>query len=149
MNRFLAGLGAGFIATVVLSAIMVAKTMMGVMPQLDVIAMLAAMMGGSAAIAWLAHFMIGTLAWGGGFSLLYKELPGGSAVGRGVVFGLLAWLAMMVVVMPIAGAGFFGLAIGLAAPMMTAMLHIVFGAVMGAVFARSTAGNAALAESRA
>ena len=49
MNNIKVGLGAGFVATVVLSLMMVAKGMMGVMPELDVIAMLSAMMG-----AWRA-----------------------------------------------------------------------------------------------
>ena len=41
---------------------------------------------------------------------------------------------MMVMVMPMAGAGLFGMAFGVMAPMMTLVLHIVFGAVLGAVY---------------
>lgn len=44
MQKIVAGLVAGFIATVVLSVMMVAKSMMGIMPELDVIAMLSTMM---------------------------------------------------------------------------------------------------------
>lgn len=134
MNNIKAGLVAGFSATVVLSAMMVGKSMMGVMPELDVIHMLGAMMGVSALVGWLAHFMIGTLAWGGGFAVLYGLIPGSGAVQKGIVFGIAAWLGMMVMVMPMAGAGLFGMAFGLMAPIMTLVLHIVFGAVLGAVY---------------
>ncbi len=134
MNNIKAGLVAGFSATVVLSAMMVGKSMMGVMPELDVIHMLSGMMGAPAVVGWLAHFMIGTLAWGGGFAVLYGLIPGSGAVTKGILFGIAAWLGMMVMVMPMAGAGLFGMAFGIMAPMMTLILHIVFGAVLGAVY---------------
>ncbi|OIP85640.1 MAG: hypothetical protein AUK37_04075 [Rhodobacterales bacterium CG2_30_65_12] len=145
MKHITSGLAAGFVATVVLSAMMVAKSMMGVMPELDVIVMLSAMMGAPAIVGWLAHFMIGTLAWGGGFALLYDVIPGSGATAKGVAFGIAAWLAMMIMVMPMAGAGFFGMALGLMAPMMTLVLHIIFGAVLGVTFHALTAGRNATA----
>lgn len=138
MTNIKAGLMAGFIATVVLSVLMIAKTMMGVMPGLDVISMLSAMMGTPPAMGWIAHFMIGTIAWGGGFALLYGFIPGGSAVIKGIVFGVIAWLGMMILVMPMAGAGLFGMTFGMMAPVMTLVLHVIFGAVLGAVYARAT-----------
>ncbi len=134
MSNIKAGLVAGFSATVVLSAMMVGKSMMGVMPELDVIHMLGAMMGVSALFGWIVHFMIGTLAWGGGFAVLYQAIPGSGAVQKGILFGVAAWAGMMVMVMPMAGAGLFGMAFGIMAPMMTLVLHIVFGAVLGAVY---------------
>ncbi|OYX45050.1 MAG: hypothetical protein B7Z02_03150 [Rhodobacterales bacterium 32-67-9] len=144
MNKFVAGAVAGFAATVVLSVMMVAKGMMGVMPELDVIAMLSAMMGAPALMGWIGHFMIGTLAWGIGFAVLYGMIPGGTAVIKGVVFGVAAWLGMMIMVMPMAGAGLFGMAMGVMAPMMTLVLHVIFGAVLGAVFHALTAAKPAL-----
>lgn len=134
MQNVLAGLLAGFVATVVLSAMMMAKTMMGVMPELDVIEMLSAMMGAPALMGWVGHFMIGTLAWGGGFAVLYGLIPGSGAVQKGIIFGIAAWLGMMIVVMPMAGAGLFGMAFGIMAPMMTLVLHIIFGAVLGVAY---------------
>lgn len=107
---------------------------MGIMPQLDVIGMLGTMMGSSPMTAWLGHFMIGTLAWGGDFAVLYGLIPGGTALAKGIAFGIAAWLGMMVTVMPMAGVGFFGMGFGIMAPMMTLVLHVIFGAVLGAVF---------------
>jgi len=134
MTNLKNGFLAGFIATAVLSVMMVAKSMMGVMSELDVVAMLSMMMGAPLIVGWLAHFMIGTLAWGGGFAVLYNAIPGGSAIVKGIVFGVAAWLAMMIMVMPMAGAGLFGMNFGVMAPMMTLVLHIIFGAVLGGVY---------------
>jgi hypothetical protein len=61
-------------------------------------------------------------------------IPGSGAVLKGVLFGIAAWLGMMIMVMPMAGAGLFGMAFGIMAPMMTLVLHIIFGAVLGAVY---------------
>lgn len=108
------------------------------MPELDVTAMLSATMGAPAPMGWIGHFMIGTIAWGGGFALLCGVIPGPGAVTKGILFGIAAWLGMMVMVMPMAGAGLFGMGFGIMAPMMTLVLHILFGAVLGAVYQAQT-----------
>lgn len=141
MGTYARSMVAGFVATVVLSLLMMMKSRMGIMPELDVISMLGKMsqdmMGmGGAAVGWILHFMIGTVAWGILFALLYSILPGAGSVVKGISFGVLAWLIMMIGPMPMAGAGLFGLNFGIMAPIMTLMLHIIFGAVMGWVFAR-------------
>ena len=130
------GMLAGFAATAVLSALMVMKSMMGVMPELDVIKMLSSMMGMPATSGWAAHFMIGTVLWGGMFAVFNSGIPGSSQIAKGGVLGLAAWLMMMLAVMPMAGQGLFGLNPGMVAPVMTAMLHVIFGAVMGLVYAQ-------------
>ena len=43
---------------------------------------------------------------------------------------------MMIVIMPMAGAGLFGMNMGVMAPVMTLMLHVIFGAVLGLVYGR-------------
>lgn len=129
---------AGFVATLVLSALMIMKSIMGVMPRLDIASMLADMMGmpGQIAMGWLAHFMIGTVGYGLVFAAIYKSIPGTSAVMRGIVLAVAGWLVMMIVIMPMAGMGLFAMTIGMMAPMMTAVLHIVFGAILGWMFAK-------------
>jgi uncharacterized membrane protein YagU involved in acid resistance len=134
MNNIVKGFVAGFAATVVLSGLMLLKSAMGLMPQLDVIAMLSRMMGTGPTLGWLAHFMIGTIAWGGLFAVIEPRLPGGSLWVKGIVFGIGAWLVMMIAVMPMAGAGFFGMNLGMAAPVMTLMLHVIFGVVLGGAY---------------
>jgi uncharacterized membrane protein YagU involved in acid resistance len=102
---------------------------MGVMPGLDVVKMLAAMMGAGLAVGWAAHFMIG-IGYGIIFSWTENLLPGNATV-KGMILGTLAWLMMMVAVMPMAGAGMFGLNMGVMAPVATLILHLIFGAVLG------------------
>lgn len=128
------GMIAGFVATVVLSALMLMKSAMGLMPELDIAQMLGGMLGGGPGVGWIAHFLIGTVIWGILFAYLDPQLPGGSHWLRGVVFGMGAWILMMIAVMPMAGAGLFGMKLGIMAPIMTAMLHAIYGAVLGGTF---------------
>jgi len=141
MNTYLRAMAAGFIATAVLSMLMFFKSMMGIMPGLDVVHMLSGMaharmgMPNTPMVGWLIHFMIGTVVWGVLFTLLYTYLPGKSPLVKALVFSVLAWLLMMLIPLPMAGAGLFGMKMGLMAPMMTLMLHLIWGAVFGVTFA--------------
>lgn len=128
------GFVAGFAGSAVLAVVFVMKSAMGIMPQMDIIMMLSAMMGMGAVMGWIAHFAIGTLAWGGLFALANAQIPGGSQIGKGIVLGLAAWGVMMVMVMPMAGGGMFGLRFGMMGAAMPLILHIIFGAVLGYVY---------------
>jgi len=134
MTHLTSGLLAEFVATAVLSVLMVGKSMMGIMPELDVIAMLSDMMRAPLAAGWIVHFVIGTIFWGGGFAILYDKIPSASAVKKCIVFGIVAWLLMMILIMPMADARLFGMSLGIMAPVMTLVLHLVFGAVLGGVY---------------
>jgi hypothetical protein len=135
------GILAGLAATIVLSFLMVLKATMGVMPQLDLPKMLAVMMGWPdiPVIGWIAHFMIGIVVYGVAIATLDSKLPGTSRVGHGVMLGAIGWLIMMVALMPMAGAGLFGMNMGIMASMMTLALHLLFGAVLGWTYGRSAA----------
>lgn len=133
MNRLGAGLIAGVGATAVLSGLMLAKSAMGLLPELDVIAMISQMTGLGMGAAWGLHFAIGAV-WGILFALVAPMVPGSGCWLRGAIFSAAPWLAMMLLMMPMAGAGLLGLSLGIAAPLMTLMLHLVFGAVMGAAY---------------
>lgn len=139
MNTYVAGIIAGLIATVVLSALMLLKGMMGMMPDLDVIAMIAGMMGAGAMIGWAAHFMIGAV-YGLVFASASRPGTTGSIVMQGIGLGIVGWLVMMIVLMPMAGGGAFGLVMpsGMMVPVATLMLHVIFGAVLGFSFAKLT-----------
>jgi hypothetical protein len=132
--NLLKGMGGGFVGTIVLSAIMVMKSAMGLMPQFDMIGMLASMLGGSRSVAWVVHFLIGTVLWGGLFAWLDPHLPSRSHWLKGTLFGIGAWVVMMVVLMPMAGAGLFAVKLGMMVTMATLILHAVYGAVMGGVY---------------
>jgi uncharacterized membrane protein YagU involved in acid resistance len=131
------GVLAGIAATVVLSVLMVMKAAMGLMPELNPIAMISNMLGMPMPVGWVMHFMIGII-WGIAFALTSRMFPGAFWL-RGMLFSIAPWLVMMIVMMPMAGAGLFGMNLGMPAPVMTLMLHLIFGAVLGAVYgARAT-----------
>jgi hypothetical protein len=135
-------IGAGVLATLVMTAVGVFLAPMMGMPAMDPAEMLAGRMGGHLVLGWAGHLMIGiTLA------LLYaafvaKRLPGPPAV-RGMAFGLAPWLMAQVAVMPMMGMGLFSGSMQLAAGSLVG--HLVYGAVLGAVV--GSAGRAAGAES--
>ena len=138
MGRITKGFLAVAAATAGLSALMVMKQMMGLMPQLDPPKMIAGMMGASDTpmIGWAVHVMIGVVGYGLAMALLDSRLPGKSSLLYGVLIGFGGWLAMMIVLMAMAGAGLFGMALGMMAPMMTLVLHLIFGAVLGWTYGR-------------
>lgn len=133
MSRIISGVIAGVVATVVLSVIMFLKNLMGVMPELDVIAMLAKMLGAGAAVGWLMHFMVG-IGYGGLFHVTNTKLPGTTQIGKGILLGLSGWLVMMLLLLPMMGVGVFGMKMGPMAPMMTLVFHVIFGAVLGSAY---------------
>jgi uncharacterized membrane protein YagU involved in acid resistance len=112
-----AGLIAGFIATVVLSILMIAKSSVGLIPQLnpieDIVHVTDRLTGMTLPLpfGWVGHFAIGTVAWGIIYAALQASLPGAPVV-KGLIFGALAWLAMMIIFEPLAGDGLFALSLG-------------------------------------
>lgn len=147
MKPTIASFVAALVATFVLSILMVAKAQMGLMPELNVIRMLAGQMNAGPATGWMAHVLIGVVGYGLAYALVFRRLPFGGHVMRGVLLGLAGWLVMMIAVMPMAGAGLFGLNLGPMAPVATFMLHLIFGLVLGAsyCFLHSSSAEAATA----
>lgn len=133
---------AGFIATFALSVLMVIKAKMGMLPNMNAIKMLASMahhfigVPVLPVVGWVLHFLIGSVVWGILFALFYDRIPAQAAPVKGILFGTLAWILMMVMVMPVAGVGIFGLHLGIGAPIATLVLHWVYGAVLGLVYGK-------------
>lgn len=138
MNKLITGLFAGLAATVVLSVLMLIKGMMGLMPDINVIDMLARQMGSGPLMGWGAHLMIGIIGYGLVYALVFDGLAIGGHVMKGILLGTLGWLLMMVMLMPMMGAGMFGLQMpsGIMVPVMTLMLHLIFGLVLGLSYAK-------------
>jgi uncharacterized membrane protein YagU involved in acid resistance len=138
VKTYINGIMAGLAATIVLSVLMIIKAKMGVMPDVNVIAMLAHQMNGGPAIGWLAHFMIGALFYGVIYSAVFSKLPLPNSAARGAALGVAGWVVMMIAVMPMMGAGVFGLGLpsGMLVPIVTLMLHLIYGVVLGSVYRR-------------
>jgi len=80
-HRIAKGILAGFVATVALSAMMVLKAKMGMLPQVNAIKMLSTMAHGftgtplTPVVRRMLHFIIGSVMWGTLFALLFDRIP--------------------------------------------------------------------------
>ena len=133
---------AGVIATAVMTMVMLMAPLMG-MPEMNIGKMLGGFMGVPAVVGWVAHFMIGSVLASIFATAFAARLPGAPWL-KGVLFGLIPWLAAQVMVNPMMGAGVF--ASNTPAPFMMVMGsllgHIVYGAVLGAVYGRTISKTA-------
>lgn len=95
-------------------------------------------------MGWAAHFMIGVIGYGLAYALVFSNLQIGGHILRGLTLGIVGWLVMMLMVMPMMGAGLFGLQMpsGIMVPVATLILHAIFGIVLGAVFGKLAARTA-------
>ena len=50
------------------------------------------------------------------------------------MFGVIAWFLMMIIFMPVIGAGLFGLRLGIVEPVGMLGLHLVYGLAIGVTF---------------
>jgi hypothetical protein len=118
------GIVAGFIATLVMSALH------------EPVALVAEAVGVHTPVAGLLfHFFAGTLLWGGAFGILHDYLPGPSWL-RGMIFSGAAALLVMLAIAPLTGSGFLCLKLGMYAPIVVALFHLAYGAILGAVYGK-------------
>ncbi|MFL5066428.1 MAG: DUF6789 family protein, partial [Xanthobacteraceae bacterium] len=106
----------------------------GLMPQIDIVRLLTTLGTLTTASAWMDHFIVGAVVWG----LLFAAVDATTARPvlwiKGMIFGVFAWLMMMLTFMPLAGAGFFGAKIGITAAVGLLFLHLVYGVVLGLAY---------------
>ncbi len=130
-------IAAGFVGTVMFTLMMrLVAPMMGV--RMDIVGKLGEMTHTGTAGGLLMHFMNGTVI----FPLiyvyvLYKFLPG-APWQKGLVWGVILWLGVELVMVPMMGGGLFSWQMGGMKAVMAALLgHLVYGAIFGAI----TGGN--------
>jgi uncharacterized membrane protein YagU involved in acid resistance len=122
----------GIAGTIVMTLMMmfVAPMMTG-MP-MDIAAMLGGMLGGYT-MGMIAHIMMGVVVFPLIYVFIYNYLPG-SPIVRGLIWGVVLWVAAVVMVMPMAGAGFLMSNIGGMMAVMAALMgHLVYGGLLGAI----------------
>jgi Family of unknown function (DUF6789) len=145
MSNSVKGMAAGLVATLVLSALLLLKGTMELMPELNIIRLLMTVGGLSAVQAWMDHFIVGVVVWGLLFGV-YDSLATRPAHWlKGIIFGVFAWLMMMLVFMPFAKAGIFGFRLGPMAAAVTLLYHLIYGAVLGTTYGLLTAWSPAKA----
>ncbi len=121
---------AGLVGTAAMTLVgLYVAPMMG-MPRMNPAEMLAGAMGGNMMLGWVGHFMIGAIL-AVIYAIVAPMLPGPPAV-RGAIYSIAPWLMAMVVVMPMMGMPMFA---GAAVMAMGSLIgHLVYGAVMGAIY---------------
>jgi hypothetical protein len=135
MTNIWIGMVAGFAATVVLSAFMLMKQAMNVMPQMDMIGMIAGMMNASRAMGWVVHFIVGTVLYGGVYGWQFAPIWPDAYWLSGAALGIVGWLIASLAMMPMADKGVFGMKMGAKAPVMSLVMHVLFGALLGWIYA--------------
>jgi hypothetical protein len=134
MSNSMKGMVAGLVATLVLSGLLLLKGTMNLVPELSIISLLMSLGSITAVQAWMDHFIVGVVAWGLAFGA-YDSLASRPAHWlKGIIFGVFAWVVMMVLFMPLAKAGVFGWKIGPIAAAVTLIYHLVYGAVLGTTY---------------
>jgi hypothetical protein len=128
------GMIAGFFATVVLSAVIVVFNSLGILPQLDIVSHIDRLGSIQRIAAWVDHFIVGVLLWGPIFAGLDESITDRPRWQKGLIFGAGAWLAMMLVFMPVVGGGLFGWRFGLVEPVGMLVLHLVYGLAIAAAY---------------
>jgi uncharacterized membrane protein YagU involved in acid resistance len=147
MSNSLRGMLAGLVATLVLSAVMLLKSSMGLWPELNLIRLLTNLGSIQTVAAWMDHFIVGVIVWGlmfGAFDALWESRAYWL---KGLLFGVFAWLMMMILFMPLTKTGFFGVKIGPAAIYVTLGYHVIYGLVLGLTYGVLTAWYPARPES--
>lgn len=141
-SRIQKGMIAGFAATAAVAILEVAKFYLtqstGAFAEVRIFPLLlAAMVGmqGSYMVGWIIHFVTGTLILGPAFGLLCPRLPTDTLVTKGILFAVGAFILMSLTVAPMAGLGMFAMAAGFPTLMWLIATHIVFGIIMGGVYA--------------
>ena len=122
----------GFVGTLALTFMMYkVAPMMGV--KMDIAGRLGQMLGGWA-MGMVMHFVNGTIIFPLIYAfLLYRVLPGPPLV-KGLVWGVVLWLTTQLMLMPIMGAGLFGMkAGGMMGAIASLVGHLVYGSLLGSI----------------
>jgi len=134
MSNSMKGMVAGLVATLVLSGLLLVKSTMDLVPELNIIRLLVNLGSITVVQAWMDHFIVGVVVWGLLFGA-YDSVASRPAYWlKGIIFGVFTWLVMMVSFMPLAKTGFFGSKIGPMAAVVTLIYHLVYGAVLGTTY---------------
>ena len=132
----------GIAGTVVMTLMMMYVAPMLTGHPMDIAAMLGSMLGGYT-MGMIAHIMMGVVIFPLAYVIAYDFLPG-SPIVKGLSFGVVLWIAAVVMVMPMAGAGFMMANIGGMMAVMAALMgHLVYGGLLGALTGGESKAHAA------
>ena len=138
VGRAIAG---GLVGTILLTLMMrfVAPMMTG--QKMDVAGKLGDMTGMGPIAGMIMHFLVGSVVFGLIYAfVLFKFLPG-APWQKGLLSGVIFWLGLEILMMPMMGGGFFSSQMGGMKIVVAALIaHLVYGAALGLI-AGSTAAK--------
>lgn len=137
MSRVKQGIVAGFVATVAVSILEAVNLLFAKVfdPFPEVVARMFRL-GDNLAAGWAIHFIIGSLVLGPLFAVLYARLPTKTPETKGILFAVAAWVAMMLIISMMGDPRTFSGSAGFGTFGWMLITHMIFGGVMGNVFAR-------------
>jgi len=132
------------LAGVVASGVLwVLKFSSGRIPQLDTIRFLDRVAAATSKVTglpdplvtgWVWHWVIGTLIWATLFGIMFPILPGRKFWLKGIAFGVISGLLTILLVVPLAAAGYFGMELTLWDPVVSLVYHIIYGVTLAGVY---------------
>jgi Family of unknown function (DUF6789) len=134
MSDVIKGTAAGAAATIVLSLVMLLIGATGFEPQLEPTRLVLALLDEPASqytLGWVLHVIIGSVVLGGLFAYVEPRLGADTPTKSGVLYGVIAWLVVMLFIMPTVGMGYFGFQLSLVAPIVMLALQVLYGGVLG------------------
>lgn len=135
-SRYQRALLSGLVATIVITAMMMYVSPRIAGSPINLPAILGAMLGGSWMAGVIAHLVIGIVVLPALYLWSYRRLMGTPLV-RGLFFGLALWLLSQLLIGPLMGAGpFSAYAGGMPAALDSLLLHLTYGALLGALAGR-------------
>jgi hypothetical protein len=94
-------------------------------------------------VPWALSFLNGSTVVGFAFGRIYRHLPGNSGATKGLVFGVLGWMAIGLLFFPLLGLGPFAtqLGLGIWPALFSLAMLLTYSIVMGIVYASLLSGQ--------
>ena len=133
---------AGVCAAAVHSSLMALRDYLGILPEFQPYRDLQGIIGSAGGDSphnvyqWLLPYLTGAMLIGFIFGRTYRFLPGSTAIRKGIVFGVCAWLLMGFGFLSLAGHGIFGtdMGLGIQPAALTLVMLLVYSIVMSLVY---------------
>lgn len=148
-SRIWKTLAAGLCGSAAHSGLMFLKSQMGWLPSFqpyqDLQQALSQLTGSSVSplVPWALSFLNSSVVLGFLFGRVYRLLPGESGGAKGLVFGVLGWIAMGLVFFPMLGRGLFatGAGLGFQPAVFSLLMLLSYSVIMGLIYSALDAGD--------
>jgi hypothetical protein len=136
MSSIKSGFLSGFVATYVVVSMLAMNNALKSIPEVHVARTLADILGHAdrPAVGWIVLMVAGVFVIGGLYAEFAHRLPLRKSLTKGLALGIVSWLLMMLVFMPLGGAGLFGLGRSPVVPLVTLVLNLVYWVVLAVMY---------------